>query len=101
MSFIRIVRPYQPVDPSLFIDLGPSSGRASSRGGIRGWALAPTIAGSFVTEAPKPERTPAQREHDRELSRAWYATHKDEALEKQRRYRGRGRGISIHPENRR
>ena len=99
MSLIRVSRPGYVTE---FIDLGPSSGRAhTSRGGIRGWALAPTIAGSFVTEAPKPERTPAQREHDRELSRAWYATHKDEALEKQRRYRGRGRGISIHPENRR
>lgn len=45
MAFLRIVRPYQPVDPELFRDLGPSNGRVhGQRFGTRG----STVNGTLV-----------------------------------------------------
>jgi hypothetical protein len=86
VSLIRVSRPGHATE---FIDLGPCVGRVThTRSGVRGWALAPTIAGSFVTADPVQVR----RDRNAEAAVRYRARASDGGPR-------RGRAISIHPEN--
>lgn len=56
MSFIRVVRYGQPVDPDLFVDLGPSVGRTSHtrlQGGSRSLIAGELVSGESGNSAQR------------------------------------------------
>jgi hypothetical protein len=82
MSFLRIVRQGHPVDPSLFVDLGPSVGRRTfTRGAVYGGTL---VVGGPRGRTVDQQRAAEEVTRNAEAARRYYERNRAEVLERQR-----------------